>query len=75
MGTAHAFARPPLTLERSAMQRSAQIILLLALVLVAVAYRAAFLAARRLAVEERRAHAPATYPKDPTTGRPAGGAL
>jgi hypothetical protein len=75
MGTVHALPRPPLTLERSAMQRSAEITLLLVLLLVAVAYRVAFLAARRLAVAEHRAHALAIYPKDPSAGRPAGGAL
>ena len=70
MGTAYALPRPPLTLERSAMQRSAQIALLLALALVAVAYRLAFLAARRLAVVE-----PLGHPRDAGAGRAAGDAL
>jgi hypothetical protein len=57
------------------LHRSAQIALLLALAALAVAYRLAFIAARRLAVEAPRAHAPATHQQNNTTGRPAGGAV
>lgn len=56
------------------MHRSAQLVLLLGVALAAIAYRVAFVAARRLAVERPRRHAPTVQQPGGETDRRVAGA-